>query len=114
MSKLLSPEQIAFRLGIDRRDVYRLIKDWPQVRLSERRIRIDESTLEAYIDSKRTGPTWDTSINAARSGGATTRTRRPANDTNAAPAPETSESPPSDSDSGNSKPSRKRAAGSSH
>lgn len=54
MTKLLSPEQIAERLGLHRRDVYRLIKDWPKVKLGERRIRIDEATLEAFIESRRT------------------------------------------------------------
>lgn len=55
MGKLLSPAQVAERLGVARLTVYRLISrgDLPSVHLSARAVRVTESDLEAFVADRR-------------------------------------------------------------
>lgn len=54
VDKLLTVPQVAERLGIHRIEAYELVKtgEIPAKRLSPRRIRISESALQQWIDSK--------------------------------------------------------------
>lgn len=54
MDKLLTVPQVAERLGIARVQAYELVSagEIPAKRLSPRRIRISESDLQQWIDSK--------------------------------------------------------------
>ena len=54
--RYLSPRDIAERLRISVRDVYRLVPDLPRLRIG-RRIRVTESDLAAYL-AKKTEQPW--------------------------------------------------------
>lgn len=62
--KYLTPTVIASRLDIDRRDVYRILKDLPQLRIG-RRIRVAEADFDAYLQRNTVRP-WGPSISDAR------------------------------------------------
>lgn len=66
---LLSPAQVATRLGLSTKAVRRLATagKLPAVRLSERVIRFEPEDVEAFIASKRTEPVEPTEPEAAAS-----------------------------------------------
>jgi excisionase family DNA binding protein len=70
---LLTIEQVAERLGVSRRTVYRLLPDMMRVNVG-RAVRVPEEALAKYLAEHTRSP-WDGSIGVAGRGTATGKTR---------------------------------------